>query len=216
MEEKSKICKDGKYRKWLKIKCSHCSKYFWREKRYCKKNKVFFCSQKCYKDSVRNKIIVECSNCGKHLERKKYVVDRNKNNIFFCSNKCRNKKSTIGKTKKIKCVKCNKYVVANIHASKIMCDKCKPKKNKKNNIDFHKVLEGLVLVKNTYRVKKFILENNLIEYRCDRCGIKDWNGTDIVLQLHHKDGNKYNNKLNNLMFLCPNCHSQTDNWGRQK
>ena len=37
-------------------------------------------------------------------------------------------------------------------------------------------------------------------------------GKPIVLQLHHKDGNNQNNSLDNLMILCPNCHSQTDNY----
>ena len=37
-------------------------------------------------------------------------------------------------------------------------------------------------------------------------------GQPISLQLHHKDGNHCNNLINNLCFLCPNCHSQTDNY----
>lgn len=47
------------------------------------------------------------------------------------------------------------------------------------------------------------------EYKCECCGIKEWNGKPISLQVHHIDGNHFNNTLENLQILCPNCHSQT-------
>ena len=34
----------------------------------------------------------------------------------------------------------------------------------------------------------------------------------LNMELHHIDGNKYNNSLDNLILLCPNCHAQTDNY----
>lgn len=45
---------------------------------------------------------------------------------------------------------------------------------------------------------------------CEQCGIDEWNGTQLSFELDHIDGNNYNNSLDNLRFLCPNCHSQTD------
>lgn len=54
------------------------------------------------------------------------------------------------------------------------------------------------------------------EYRCECCGITKWNGKEIKLQVHHIDGNHNNNTRENLMILCPNCHSQTDNWTYKK
>ena len=54
-----------------------------------------------------------------------------------------------------------------------------------------------------------ILHNNA---HCECCGISSWNGKEIVFQLHHMDGNHKNNKLENLILLCPNCHSQTENY----
>jgi hypothetical protein len=47
---------------------------------------------------------------------------------------------------------------------------------------------------------------------CEVCGISEWNGLPLTMQLHHKDGNPYNNCLENLMIICPNCHSQTNNF----
>ncbi len=50
------------------------------------------------------------------------------------------------------------------------------------------------------------------EYKCECCGISEWNNKPITLQLHHKDGNHSNNEDENLCLLCPNCHSQTENF----
>lgn len=53
------------------------------------------------------------------------------------------------------------------------------------------------------------------EYRCESedCEVStEWLGKPITLQVHHCDGNCLNNTPENLMFLCPNCHAQTENW----
>ena len=52
--------------------------------------------------------------------------------------------------------------------------------------------------------------------KCEQCNITDWNGQELVFQLHHKDGNHKNNKLENLILLCPNCYSQTENYANKK
>jgi len=48
--------------------------------------------------------------------------------------------------------------------------------------------------------------------KCELCGNEIWLNKPIKLEIHHKDGDRTNNNLDNLMLLCPNCHSQTDNW----
>jgi hypothetical protein len=54
-------------------------------------------------------------------------------------------------------------------------------------------------------------------YCCSGCGISDWRGVKIPLELEHKDGNNQNNNRENLEGLCPNCHSITETWrGRNK
>ena len=61
-------------------------------------------------------------------------------------------------------------------------------------------------------LKKKIIRENLLEYKCSHCGISEWNGKPLSLQIHHIDGDHFNNELSNLEFICPNCHSQTDNF----
>ena len=54
-------------------------------------------------------------------------------------------------------------------------------------------------------------------YCCNKCGISEWQGFKISLELEHKDGDTTNNSRENLEGLCPNCHSITDTWrGRNK
>ena len=62
------------------------------------------------------------------------------------------------------------------------------------------------------KLKNKLLKEQYKEYKCERCGLTKWQDSPIPLELHHKDGNQYNNNLNNLMFLCPNCHALTDNY----
>ena len=53
-------------------------------------------------------------------------------------------------------------------------------------------------------------------YKCEKCGISNWQNKPITLEIHHIDGNHNNNDINNLQLLCPNCHSQTENYRKTK
>jgi hypothetical protein len=66
------------------------------------------------------------------------------------------------------------------------------------------------------RVKVRLINNNLKEYKCEECGIDSWNGKRLVIELHHKNGNPCDNRLDNLQLLCPNCHSQTHNYCKKE
>ena len=51
------------------------------------------------------------------------------------------------------------------------------------------------------------------DYKCSCCGISEWNGKEIRLQIDHIDGNNKNDIVENFRYLCPNCHTQTETWG---
>ena len=65
---------------------------------------------------------------------------------------------------------------------------------------------------NRTKLKKRLFEEGLKEYKCECCGISKWNDKYITLQLHHINGIHNDNRLSNLQILCPNCHSQIDNF----
>lgn len=74
-------------------------------------------------------------------------------------------------------------------------------------------VNGTTTASNT-TIRKYLLDYNLLEYKCSECGCDgNWRGKTLALQLHHKDGNHNNNTLDNLTFLCPNCHAITDSYG---
>jgi Zn finger protein HypA/HybF involved in hydrogenase expression len=61
-------------------------------------------------------------------------------------------------------------------------------------------------------LKKRLFREGIKEYKCEICGISEWNNEYINLELHHINGNHYDNRIENLQILCPNCHSQTNNF----
>jgi hypothetical protein len=60
---------------------------------------------------------------------------------------------------------------------------------------------------NAKRLRTFMLFKGR-EEKCEECGLIEWRGTKIRLDIHHIDGDCYNNHISNLQFICPNCHRQ--------
>lgn len=80
-----------------------------------------------------------------------------------------------------------------------------------------------ILVENSTRVdrsnlKMRLVKEEILKYVCTGCGNDGmWNGNPITLHLEHKNGKNNDNRVENLTFLCPNCHSQTITYaGRNK
>jgi HNH endonuclease len=67
--------------------------------------------------------------------------------------------------------------------------------------------------RNRTNLKARLLEAGLLSPACRDCGIAEWRGRPLALELHHINGDGKDNRLENLTLLCPNCHSQTDSWG---
>lgn len=61
-------------------------------------------------------------------------------------------------------------------------------------------------------LKRRLIKLGLKEDRCELCGLSRWRGAPLSLALHHVNGDGQDNRLENLQLVCPNCHSQTENF----
>ena len=79
---------------------------------------------------------------------------------------------------------------------------------------------AMYYIENNIQIKSHVLREKLIrdglkKKCCAICGIFEWQGKELPLELHHKNGDHYDNSLDNLEILCPNCHSiQEGNSGK--
>jgi hypothetical protein len=177
------------------------------------------CSRECgsYLRRLKSK---NCKKCGSEFIPSKSIQ-------HFCSQSCAAKYNNHNRPKKITqknpsknyhqpsgvihCLTCglqleNKY-------SKFCSIKCG-----QNYISQTKIKEWLAgerLSLSRPALRKYLTEH--YGYKCSVCGLFDWNGKLIVLEIEHKDGNSENNMPDNLCFICPNCHSQTGTYkGKNK
>jgi len=139
-----------------------------------------------------------CKNC-------KIILSYDHKYDKFCSHKCSAIFNNLGK------ISNNSNPIKN-------CNRC-GKKLSMRNIDF--CFKCLNLNKIEKRIENggFIhsmaLRKYYIDIRghlCEECKNTTWNNKKISIHCHHIDGNTDNNKSYNIKLLCPNCHSQTDNY----
>ncbi len=66
-------------------------------------------------------------------------------------------------------------------------------------------------------LRKVLLANNLLTYECAICKLAPfWQDKELTLQVDHINNNPLDNTLENLRFLCPNCHTQTEGYAKRK
>lgn len=66
--------------------------------------------------------------------------------------------------------------------------------------------------RNRGNLKQRLISAGLKQCRCEECGLSEWQGQPLSLALHHINGDGCDNRIENLVLLCPNCHSQTPNF----
>lgn len=64
----------------------------------------------------------------------------------------------------------------------------------------------------TSKLRIKLIKEGIKENKCEICGITEWQDKPLVCQLHHINGDSTDNRIENLQMLCPNCHSQTENY----
>jgi 5-methylcytosine-specific restriction endonuclease McrA len=76
----------------------------------------------------------------------------------------------------------------------------------------------VILRRSTTRctIKRRLLQAGLLSNRCNACGLTEWRGKPISIQIDHINGISDDYRLENLRMLCPNCHSQIETYARKK
>ncbi len=74
------------------------------------------------------------------------------------------------------------------------------------------LVKGRAKQSGSMHIKKRLFDAGLKQTTCELCGIVEWLGRPAPLELHHIDGDKTNNLIENLQILCANCHALTDTY----
>jgi len=86
-----------------------------------------------------------------------------------------------------------------------------------NTIPLEEIIEGKHPQYQSNKLRIRLINEEYFEPKCNTCGLTEWLGNPIPLELEHIDGNNSNHLLKNLELLCPNCHSLTSTYrGRNK
>lgn len=108
------------------------------------------------------------------------------------------------------CLSCGKNIPFQgyTYTHKYCDNQCQQNHRKALNLerDTKKLLEGETLRRPNQRK----VLTKLRGYKCEVCGISEWNGKKLVLQVDHINGDPYHHSADNLRLICPNCHSQTE------
>lgn len=136
----------------------------------------------------------------------------------FCNRSCaasyNNKISPKRKRVARACLNCGKetFYIKNTKEGKYCSNKCQGEYRFKT-ITMQRIEDGHC--RDSITLRKYLTMTR--EYKCESCGIAEWNDKKLSLHVDHINGDADNNKPTNLRLLCPNCHSQTETFcGRNK
>lgn len=145
----------------------------------------------------------------------------------FCSNRCSRSFSTRGKRDEI-----NKAVSSKLKGKRVGgSGKKQSPEHVAKRLESLKTKRDLIKAKQVAAAKDKYVSKLFDElsaghkrrrvfeeqnFKCVSCGLDEWLGKPITLEIEHRDGNTSNNARDNLIALCPNCHSYTPTWRRRK
>lgn len=220
-------------------KCTNCGKEFLRYKSTVRNEKRVYCSMSCknihqktinvgtgnpnYRHGKCTKVAKSFCSCG---NEKDYRVEK--------CHKCSGRSFAIGSKRKngsgTKIIEDNELIIlVKTHISLTDLNKTTGIsrqwlrdriKHLKISIKHFKKCNNRPYTKEEVFVKNVKIGNNTVKkllkeerkYQCEKCGLEDtWLGKPITIELHHINGDNMDNRIKNLQFLCPNCHSQTEN-----
>lgn len=109
---------------------------------------------------------------------------------------------------KYNCMNCGKECVWRHQGSNKFCSQ--PCSAKYKTVEHKKNFIAGLLEKRIDRptARKYLGE--IRGYKCEVCGVNDWQGKPITLHVDHINGDPSNDHPSNLRLICPNCHSQTE------
>ena len=196
----------------IEIQCSHCQKFVLKRPwEVARSTANKFCNSICrtnWQKEHSTCIDLPCQQCGSIVTRTKSTC----RGLIFCSQIC---SGTYNGHRRIHSEASKQKISASLlkgkPAKKRISQRSKARITEDSLIRFHRLLTGeLQILEPTSKLKKRLFAMKLKEERCEVCGSQAyWQDKPLALQLHHIDGNGYNNKLENLSILCPNCHTQT-------
>lgn len=156
---------------------------------------------------------MNCKKCGNEFEPSKGLTN-------YCSMSCRNSRERPDEVKE----KIRQSMKNGLASGKIlsyeerlnrMSEQDRERflnRMKEINLEQKKKARDLIMTADFETLSFERLRKRIIyeqDERCNSCGISEWMGKPISLELEHKDGDHHNDLRDNLEALCPNCHSQT-------
>ena len=152
-------------------------------------------------------MIIKCKNCNKDVIKKPSEVKRTKN--IFCNHKCQGEYSS--KRIPCQCAYCGESItktLSSINRSRsgnMFCDRSCATSFNNTKYKTGELHPNYTSGYGSYR-------SRAIKHYGEHCSKCNYDKIIHILQVHHIDNDRQNNKIENLQVLCPNCHAEI-HWG---